>query len=322
MQFNVETLIYIGLFLGTLLFVGGLYLVVFGATLTKASKFNRRMAMLEAGKTRQDVLTTLRKEINKQSRTGKIPFLSGLLLLSRRANLNLTLKVLVMAILGIAVAIFAALSILTEAAFVLKLAVGLIGGAVAVHSFISNKAKARIKLIEEQLPDAVELLVRSLRVGHPFSAALAAITQEIPDPLGTELGLIADEAAYGGDVAQGLADLADRLDNQDLRFLAVSVSISQSSGGNLADVLDGLAKVIRARFKLFRRVQAITAEAKFSGKFLSSFPALMLGAIKLMKPDYFDGVQQSSLFIPGAITVFVLMAVNMFFMKLMVNIKV
>ncbi len=322
MQFTVETLIYIGIFAGTLLFVGGLYLVVFGATLTKAARFNRRVAMLEAGKTRQDVLNTLRREINKQGRTVKIPFLSGLMLLSRRANLNLTLKVLVAAILGLAVAIFAGLSVVTELDALVKLLLGLAGGGFAVHVFISSKAKARLKLIEEQLPDAVELLVRSLRVGHPFSAALAAITEEIPDPLGTELGLIADEAAYGGDIAQGLADLAERLDNQDLRFLAVSVSISQTSGGNLADVLDGLGKVIRARFKLFRRVQAITSEAKFSGKFLSSFPALMLVALHLMKPDYFDGIKESSYFIPGALTVFALMAVNVFFMKMMVNIKV
>lgn len=322
MQFTVETLIYIGIFTGTLLFVGGLYLVAFGATLTKAARFNRRVAMLEAGKTRQDVLNTLRREINKQGRTGKIPFLSGLMQLSRRANLNLTLKVLVAAILGLAVAVFAALSVFTELGVLVKLIVGLVCGGFAVHAFISSKAKARLRMIEEQLPDAVELLVRSLRVGHPFSAALAAITEEIPDPLGTELGLIADEAAYGGDIAQGLADLAERLDNQDLRFLAVSVSISQTSGGNLADVLDGLGKVIRARFKLFRRVQAITSEAKFSGKFLSSFPALMLVALHLMKPDYFDGIKESSYFIPGALLVFALMGVNVFFMKMMVNIKV
>ena len=130
--------------------------------------------------------------------------------------------------------------------------------------------------LEEQLPDAVELMVRSLRVGHPFSSAIGIVSKEVPDPLGTEFGLIADEAAYGRDVAESLKAFAERMDNQDLRFLAVAVTIQQQSGGNLAEILDGLAKVIRARFKLFRRVKAITAEAKWSGMFLSFFPVVLV----------------------------------------------
>ena len=132
-------------------------------------------------------------------------------------------------------------------------------------------------MLEEQLPDAVELMVRSLRVGHPFSSALDIVAKEVPDPLGTEIGVIADEAAYGRDVARSLKALAERLDMQDLRFLAVAVTIQQQSGGNLAEILDGLAKVIRARFKLFRRVKAITAEAKWSGMLPVGLPARRAG---------------------------------------------
>ena len=97
-------------------------------------------------------------------------------------------------------------------------------------------------------------MVRSLRVGHPFSAALQIVAKEVPDPLGTEMGVISDEAAYGRDVGEALKAMAERMDMQDLRFLAVAVTIQQTSGGNLAEILDGLAKVIRSRFKLFRRV--------------------------------------------------------------------
>ena len=105
----------------------------------------------------------------------------------------------------------------------------------------------------------------------------------MPDPLGTEFGLIADEAAYGRDVAESLKAFAERMDSQDLRFLAVAVTIQQQSGGNLAEILDGLAKVIRARFKLFRRVKAITAEAKWSGMFLSGFP--LVARADVLYPD-------------------------------------
>ena len=88
----------------------------------------------------------------------------------------------------------------------------------------SNKAKKRMALLEEQLPDAVELMVRSLRVGHPFSSAIGIVSKEVPDPLGTEFGMIADEAAYGREIPESLKDLAERIGMQDLRFLAVAVT--------------------------------------------------------------------------------------------------
>jgi tight adherence protein B len=200
------------------------------------------------------------------------------------------------------------------------LAIGMgIGG---VYMWINKKAKKRMDMMNEQLPDAVELMVRSLRVGHPFSASIGIVSKEIPDPLGTEFGMIADEAAYGRDVAESLKAFAERVDSQDLRFLAVAVTIQQTSGGNLAEILEGLAKVIRARFKLFRRVKAITAEAKWSGMFLSAFPIGALVMIMLVKPDYFDAVQGTPAFIPAALIVAVFLLINVIFMKMMVNIKV
>ena len=165
-------------------------------------------------------------------------------------------------------------------------------------------------------------MVRSLRVGHPFASAIQIVAKEVPDPLGTEFGMIADESAYGRDVTESLKDLAERMDMQDLRFLAVAVTIQQQSGGNLAEILDGLAKVIRARFRLFRRVKAITAEAKWSGMFLSMFPILVLAVIQITKPDYFDTVKDTAAFIPAALVVFTFLAVNVIFMKIMTNIKV
>ncbi len=111
------------------------------------------------------------------------------------------------------------------------------------------------------------------------------MAKEVPDPLGTEFGMIADEAAYGRNISDSLKAFAERMDMQDLRFLAVAVSIQQQSGGNLAEILEGLAKVVRARFKLFRRVKAITAEAKWSGMFLSAFPIGALIMINVLQAE-------------------------------------
>ena len=109
--------------------------------------------------------------------------------------------------------------------------------------------------------------------------------------------------------------MAERLDMQDLRFLAVAVTIQQQSGGNLAEILAGLAKVIRARFRLFRRVKAITAEAKWSGKFLSAFPLLALVVINLIDPNYYDEVLEHPYFIPACLVVGIFLVANLFVMR-------
>ena len=134
--------------------------------------------------------------------------------------------------------------------------------------------------------------------------------------------LFRSEAAYGRDVAESLKAFAERMDSQDLRFLAVAVKIQQTSGGNLAEILEGLSKVIRARFKLFRRVRAITAEAKWSGMFLSAFPIGALIMINIIQPNYYDDVKDTSAFIPACLVVAVFLIINVIFMKIMVNIKV
>ena len=164
--------------------------------------------------------------------------------------------------------------------------------------------------------------------GPPFKTlhkALAGLPKEqCPTVLilSAEFGLIADEAAYGREISESLKAFAERMDSQDLRFLAVAVNIQQTSGGNLAEILDGLAKVIRARFRLFRRVNAITAEAKWSGMFLSGFPIVALIMIIMIKPDYYDDVRDSAYFIPLALVVGALLIINIIYMKIMTNIKV
>ncbi len=172
------------------------------------------------------------------------------------------------------------------------------------------------------MPDAVELMVRSLRVGHPFSSAIQIVAKEVQDPLATEFGVISDEAAYGREIGEALKDMAERLDMQDLRFLAVAVTIQQQSGGNLAEILAGLAKVIRARFRLFRRVKAITAEAKWSGKFLSAFPIVALIVINIGDPNYYDEVRDHPWFIPACFVVGIFLAANLMVMRVLTDIKV
>ena len=322
MQISAAPIIYILIFIAVIVLVEGLYLTVFGKSISLNNKVSRRLALMEKGGNREEVLEQLRKEMSQHLNAKGIPLYSILADKAQKANIAFSPKALMGIMAGLAVFSFMALTVATQAALPVRAVVALAMGVGGVYFWVNKKAKQRLALMEEQLPDAVELMVRSLRVGHPFSAAIGIVAKEIPDPLGSEFGLIADEAAYGRDVSESLKDMAERMDMQDLRFLAVAVAIQQQSGGNLAEILEGLAKVIRARFKLFRRVKAITAEAKWSGMFLSIFPIAALVMISVLKPDYYDQVKETSAFIPAAIVVFAFLFANFVFMKIMVNIKV
>ena len=322
MQISAEPLIYGLIFVAVLVLVEGLYLTVFGKSISLNARFNRRLEMLEKGAGREQVLEQLRKEMSQHMKSRSIPLYSMLADKAQKANIAFTPQQLILVMGLLAMVSFMGLTLATTASLPIRLVVSLVMGIGGVYVWVNNKAKKRLGLIEEQLPDGVELMVRSLRVGHPFSSALQIVAKEVPDPLGSEMGVISDEAAYGRDVSEALKNMAERIDMQDLRFLAVAVTIQQQSGGNLAEILDGLAKVIRARFKLFRRVKAITAEAKWSGMFLSGFPVVALIMINVIEPNYYDDVKDTAYFIPACFVVAGFLVANIFVMRALVNIKV
>ncbi len=322
MQISAEPIIYGLIFVGVLALVEGIYLVAFGKSISLNSRVNRRLDMLDKGAGREQVLDQLRKEMQQHMKSRSIPLYSLLAEKAQKGAIAFTPKQLILLMIGLAMVAFVGLTIGTGSDVRLRAALSVVIGVGAVYFWINSKAKKRMALIEEQLPDAVELMVRSLRVGHPFSSAIQIVSKEIEDPLATEFGIIADESSYGRDVGDALKDMAERLDMQDLRFLAVAVTIQQQSGGNLAEILAGLAKVIRARFRLFRRVKAITAEAQWSGKFLSAFPLLALGALLAQDPTTYDDVMDHPLFIPAVFVVGILLTANLIVMRWLTNIKV
>ncbi|MDU8942955.1 type II secretion system F family protein [Ovoidimarina sediminis] len=322
MEISAAPVIYGLIFVAVLVMVEGIYLMVFGKSISLNNRVNRRLEMLEKGAGREQVLEQLRKEMSQHMKSRSIPIYAILADKAQKANIAFTPQQLILVMMLLAAVSFVALTFGTSASLPIRIVVALVMGVGGVFVWVNNKAKKRLALIEEQLPDGVELMVRSLRVGHPFSSALQIVAREVPDPLGSEMGVISDEAAYGRDVAEALKAMAERIDMQDLRFLAVAVTIQQQSGGNLAEILHGLAQVIRARFKLFRRVKAITAEAKWSGMFLSIFPIGALIMINVIEPNYYDDVKQTAYFIPACFVVAGFLIANIFVMRALVNIKV
>ncbi|MEN9061977.1 MULTISPECIES: type II secretion system F family protein [Ponticoccus] len=319
---SAAPIIYGMIFVGVLVLVNGVYLVAFGKSISLSNKVNRRLELLDKGERREDVLAKLRKEMDQHMESRSLPLYSLLADKAQKAALAFTPQQLMMVMAGAGAFAFVGLSVATEASLPVRVVMAVMMGVGGVYMWVNHRAKKRLGMIEEQLPDAVELLVRSLRVGHPFTSAITIVSKELKDPLATEFGIIADENAYGRDVGEALKHMAERLDMQDLRFLAVAVAIQQQAGGNLAEILEGLAKVIRARFRLFRRVKAITAEAQWSGKFLSGFPVACLIFIQVAKPDYYDNVLDHPWFIPACFIVGIMLTLNVIVMRALTNIKV
>ncbi len=317
-----QPLIYAFIFVGVFMMVEGVYLVIYGRTLKREKKINRRLALLQDGKDTEEVLSILRLEREGAEKHERIPVIGPLVEMARHAAITITITQIVLSLVGLTVLSFVLLSAFTGAVVQIRIVVALITGYAALYIWMRGKAKKRISLFEEQLPDALDLMVRSLRVGHPMNAAVGIVAREMSDPMGTEFGLLSDETTYGMRLTDALDRLANRVPVPDLRFLAIAMNIQSTSGGNLAEILGGLSVVIRARFKLFRKIRAITAEARWSGWFLSVFPVIALLMVQVVQPDYYDRVSDHPLFLPGAILVVILLIINVIFMRILVNIKV
>jgi len=174
----------------------------------------------------------------------------------------------------------------------------------------------------KQLPEAIELITRSLKAGHPVPVALSMVAREMPDPIGTEFGMVVDEVTYGSDLVTALLALYERVGHPDLPLMVSSVSIQSTTGGNLREILDSLAKVIRDRLKMKAKIKAISSEGRLSALFLSAMPVILFLVLLVLMPDYYGGIWDEPMtwYMFGCL-LFWLVVGNLLIMK-MVNFKV
>jgi len=168
------------------------------------------------------------------------------------------------------------------------LALGLTPWAVA-----RRRATARCRRFEEQFPDALDLLIRALRAGHSLSTGLHLVGDELPDPVGGEFAQVAHEIRLGQPVKRALDNLVLRVPSPDLAFFTTAVAVQQETGSNLAEVLDKLAGVIRDRFQLLGKVRALTSLGRASANLLAVWPAVMVGLLWAVNPDYLAPLWES-----------------------------
>ncbi len=146
--------------------------------------------------------------------------------------------------------------------------------------------KKRVKKFEEQLPDALDMIARALRAGHALGGGLDMVGQEFSEPLGPEFTRTVTQITFGVGLEQALRNMAKRIDCPDLKFLVVSVMIQRESGGNLGEIMENIARIIRERFVLRGKIQTLAAEGKFSAIILFVLPFLVALALFFINPEY------------------------------------
>jgi tight adherence protein B len=163
-----------------------------------------------------------------------------------------------------------------------------LAGAVLPWMFVKNRRTARLYKFEEQFPEALDLIARAVRAGHAFGAGMKMVADELHEPVGPEFKKAFEEQNFGLSMKESLNNLSLRVPSIDVRFFATAVLIQRETGGNLAEILDNLANVVRERFKIQRQVRVHTAHGRFTGYVLLALPPFLSVALMFISPDHME----------------------------------
>ncbi|HEY0918892.1 type II secretion system F family protein [Devosia sp.] len=258
---------------------------------------NRRLARLSGDVSQQESLRNLLRE---RGLSDSGDYVSGLVWLNRLyVQSGVAGRPLVFAAWFFGVGAVIALTILLLGGGLLAALLAWLLVALALPFWLLRRSRSRrLKQFERQLPDALEMIVRSLRAGHPTSVAIGLVAREMPDPVGTEFGIVADEVSFGADLETGFRKMAERVGLEGLQLLSVAISIQSKTGGNLSEILHNLSKVMRERLMLRLKIRALSSEGRVSAIMLTAFPVVMFGVLLLIAPSYYGDVWGDPLILP------------------------
>lgn len=312
--------IYAGTFIAALLVSEALLISFRGSH--HSHEINKRMKMINRTGNRNVALTLLRDE----RKGGLVGALRHALPSFHRSLWLAGISTSALKILSFMCAAFVLLLVVIETVSRLPMPVSLaIAFAAAIilpWLTISIMAGRRKKKFGEQLPPAIDLIVRSLEAGHPVAIALGMVAKEMPDPIGTEFGIAVDEMTYGLRMDEALQNMVKRFPSGDLQFLIMAVQIQRTTGGNLGEILNNLSSIIRARHNMYKKIKAISAEGRASGIVVGLLPFVVGGLIMIVNPSYFTLVSEDLLFYPLLGVGFTLLMLGWITMWFMVKIKV
>ncbi len=287
-EFDSIHLVYLLVAVSAGLFAEGVYLLFFTSRSYRRN-INRRLHLMANEPNREVMLMQLRRERGLTSGGDfRLPLIAfNRLILQSGVSIEMTKLAIIVAI--------AALSAFGIVLFIRgqwldAFLVATFCGLILPLLVLQVLRRRRQKAFGAQFPDALDIIVRSLRAGHPVPIAITMVARESPDPIGTEFGIVADEITYGADLETAMRNLYFRIGQDDLPLFVTAVAIQGSTGGNLGEILENLSAVIRQRFKMRRKIRALAAEGRASALILSSLPIVMFMIVQLVAPDFYGSV--------------------------------
>jgi tight adherence protein B len=302
------------------MFAEGGYLLFYNKA-SYRKNVNRRLKVMDNKVDRESVLVQLRRERGLTSGGDYRFALTNLNQLVLQSGLSLGISRLaiiagVLAVVGFGVG-------LVFGGSPLRALLGAVGGGAGVPLLgLKILRSRRQKKFGAQFPDAIDIITRSLRAGHPVPVAIGMVGREMADPIGTEFGIVTDEITYGADLETAMRNLYYRVGSDDLPLFVTAVAIQGATGGNLGEILQNLSKVIRERFKMRRKIRSLASEGRASALILSSLPIAMFAVIYFLVPDFYGDVWNQPLTKLGLGLAASWMGIGNFIMYRMVNFKI
>jgi tight adherence protein B len=321
-MFNFDQIYLVYLLVGAsaAMFAEGVYLL-FHSKASYRKNINRRLRLVDSKPDREAVLVQIRRE---RGLTGdgdyRLPLINlNQLLLQSGLSIGFG-RLIVLIILGMVAAFIGVMWFDGKISHAIGAALfcGLILP-ILVLRFLRSR---RQKKFGAMFPDAIDIIVRSLRAGHPVPVAIAMVARELRDPIGGEFGIVTDEITYGADLETAMRNLYFRVGTDDLPLFVTAVAIQSSTGGNLGEILENLSAVIRQRFKMRRKIRALSAEGRASALILSSLPIGMFAIIHFLVPSFYASVWDQDLTKIGLALAGGWMSVGNFIMYRLVNFRV
>lgn len=283
-------MIFIGMvFVAVALLSQGLIVPVFGESRQMRKKLQSRLGEIEAESGEESLSSLLREKYLRdlsplERRLEDLPAMQSLArIIAQGGHKYLAYRT---TLLSSAFAIAAALVAWTVTRSFVFSGIGLVaGGALPLVKIFRDRAR-RIQRFEEQLPDAIDMIKRALRAGHPFSGALKLVADEMQEPVAGEFGTTFADINYGNDTRRAMLGLLQRVPSVTVMALVTSVLVQRETGGNLAEILERIAAVVRGRFKLYRKVKTLSAEGRLSAWILALVPLVLFAVIWITSPDY------------------------------------
>jgi tight adherence protein B len=290
----MQLLILALVFVGTLGVVVGAYVITNRRTLATHDAALRRLR--EVDETPESIRSILR-----DTNVSNVPMLDRLLagrevtrtvtVQLQRAGLDMTpgsfmLRLSISAVAGLVLSRMISTALVTPV-------IGVLLGAALPLLWLRSKQRARLKTFQDQLPEAIDMLVSAMKAGYSFQAAMKFIGEEVTVPLGPEFARFYEEQRLGMDVRTALIELQQRIDSLDLRMFVTAVLIQRETGGNLGEFLEKISGLMRERAAIKGEIESLTAESKLSAKILGGLPFVVFGAVNLLNPGFMRPMMQT-----------------------------